>query len=59
VERVCVVVQFSLVSFPEKQPRISLMSVYGERNAKAIDHLYLDYPYSPRWPFDEMAARIM
>lgn len=44
-------------NFPRNCPKFTLQSIYHERAGRVFEKVYGDYPYSPRWPADQMALR--
>jgi len=44
-------------SFPQVMPDIVLYSLHPTRSGKPFSQTYNSYPYSPRWPADELAER--
>jgi BRCA1-A complex subunit BRE len=44
--------------FPSKQPMVTFVSVLQQKSGKPLSNSYNNYPYSPRWPVDELAKRL-
>ena len=44
--------------FPERMPTVTLSSPYKLRGSELMSVTHTEYPYSPRWSPDDMAARL-
>jgi hypothetical protein len=45
------------IDFPAKQPLIILQATIQNNNGKPITTVLDNWPYSPRWPAEEIAKR--
>eukprot|EP00656_Telonema_subtile_P001948 TRINITY_DN10846_c0_g1_i1.p1 TRINITY_DN10846_c0_g1~~TRINITY_DN10846_c0_g1_i1.p1 ORF type:complete len:347 (+),score=63.51 TRINITY_DN10846_c0_g1_i1:180-1220(+) len=54
----CVICHFVIhPNFPAQMPEIVLQSLYPSRGGQPLTQTFKEYPYSPRWPPEELCER--